>query len=54
MPLPTSRMIVDLYRQIVLDFLIQFYVAIGLLLVLVYLLWPWEQGEPSPSRRGRP
>jgi hypothetical protein len=43
----------DLYRQVMLDFLIQFYVAIGLLLVLVYLLWPWERGEVSASRRDR-
>ena len=37
-----------------LDFIIQFSVAIGLVLILVFLLWPAEQSETSASGSERP
>lgn len=39
---------------IMFDFIIQFSVAIGLVLILVFLLWPAEQSETSASGSERP
>jgi hypothetical protein len=43
-----------LYERVMLDFIIQLSVAIGLLLVLVFLLWPVERTGTSTSGHGRP
>jgi hypothetical protein len=43
-----------LYGAIMLDFIIQLSIAIGLVLILVFLLWPAEHPETSASRPERP
>jgi hypothetical protein len=42
------------YGAVMLDFIIQLSIAIGLVLILVFVLWPAEHGETSASGPERP